>query len=343
MMKMKVSAKKIELPFKHPFTISKATKTHQPTFIVELEYFGIKGYGEAPAISYYNITTDQMLADLESKKRLVEQFALTDPERYWHYLHHLFPKNPFLVCALDMAGWDIWGKLKQMPLHKFWNLDVSKMPVTDYTIGIDSTEKMLEKLHETPWPVYKIKMGFEEDLKMIQSLRSATDKPFRVDVNAGWNLEEAKYKIDALQELNIEFVEQPTEKYNAEIASELFAVSKIPLIADESCVDEKDVDTCAANYHGVNIKLTKCSGITPARRMLKSAKEKGLKTMLGCMNESSLGTAALLHLSPDADYLDADGPLLLSQDVCEGLVAVNGMYVMPNSPGLGVVIEFDQL
>ena len=113
---MKVSHKKFELPFTHPFTISKGTKTHQPTLIVELDHFGIKGYGEAPAINYYNITVEKMIEDLEAKRLFLEKFTFTDPERYWHYLHHLFPANPFLVCALDMAGWDIFGKLKRKQL-----------------------------------------------------------------------------------------------------------------------------------------------------------------------------------------------------------------------------------
>ncbi|HQY17584.1 MAG TPA: dipeptide epimerase, partial [Ferruginibacter sp.] len=152
---MKVKSKIFNLPFTHPFTISKGTKTHQPTFVVELEHFGIKGYGEAPAITYYNISTEQMAANLEAKKIFVEKFSFTDPERYWHYLHHLFPENPFLVCALDMAGWDIFGKIKRKPLYELWGLDTDKSPVTDYTIGIDSIEKMLNKIKEKPWPIYK--------------------------------------------------------------------------------------------------------------------------------------------------------------------------------------------
>ena len=107
---MKVSYKSYDLPFTHPFTISKGTKTHQPTLVVELEHFGIKGYGEAPAISYYDITVEKMIEDIEAKKSFIEKFSFTDPERYWHYLHHLFPQNSFLVCALDMAGWDLYGR-----------------------------------------------------------------------------------------------------------------------------------------------------------------------------------------------------------------------------------------
>lgn len=112
---MKLTYHSYNLKFRYPFTISHGTKTHQPTLIVALEHLGKTGYGEAPAINYYNVTVEKMVADLERKKRLVEGFALTGPERWWHYLHHLFPANPFLVCALDMAGWDLWGKLKGKP------------------------------------------------------------------------------------------------------------------------------------------------------------------------------------------------------------------------------------
>ncbi|HNF47576.1 MAG TPA: dipeptide epimerase, partial [Chitinophagaceae bacterium] len=156
---MKVSYHIHQLAFKYPFTISKGTKTHQPTFVVELEHMGLKGYGEACAIAYYNIPVEKMQADLEARKQMVEKFAFTDPERYWHYLHHLFPKNNFLVCALDIAGWDLFGKLRNKKLYELWGGDISKNPLTDYTIGIDNIDTMVAKMKEKPWPIYKIKVG----------------------------------------------------------------------------------------------------------------------------------------------------------------------------------------
>ena len=193
-------AKDFNLLFKHPFTISKGTKTHQPTLIVELNYLGIRGYGEAPAISYYDLPIDKMLEDLERKKIFLQKFSFSDPERYWHYLHHLFPNNSFLVCALDMAGWDIYGKLKGKQLHQLWGLDPAKSPITDFTIGIDSIEKMVLKMKEQPWPIYKIKVGVPDDLEMVAALRQHTDSVFRVDANAGWTLEQALQKIPVLKE-----------------------------------------------------------------------------------------------------------------------------------------------
>lgn len=335
---MKVSYRHYELPFRHPFTISKGTKTHQPTLLVELEYFGIRGYGEAPAISYYNIPVSQMVEDLEAKRKLVEKFSFSDPERYWHYLHHLFPKNPFLVCALDMAGWDIYGKMKRQQLHQLWGLDTEKAPLTDFTIGIADIPTMIQKMKEKPWPIYKIKVGFENDVETVAALRQHTDAVFRVDANAAWDLETALHKIPLLKELGVELVEQPLAKDNWDGMKILYEKSVLPLIADEACVAEQDVAKCAGHFHGINIKLTKCSGITPARRMIAEARKLELKVMVGCMNESSVGTGAIAQLAPLLDYVDMDGPLLLKEDTAESVKFDFGKIIYNNLPGLGIDI-----
>jgi L-Ala-D/L-Glu epimerase len=333
---MKVSYKTYNLAFRHPFTISKGTKTHQPTLIVELEYFGIKGYGEAPAISYYNIPVEKMIEDLERKKIFVEKFSFSDPERYWHYLHHLFPVNSFLVCALDMAGWDLYGKLKRKQLHELWGLDTSITPLTDFTIGIDNMETMVKKMQEKPWPIYKIKVGTPNDIETVTELRKHTNAVFRVDANAGWTLEEAILKIPLLKELGVEFVEQPLAKDDWEGMKILFEKSSLPLIADESCVTEADLLKCNQHFHGVNIKLTKCSGITPARRMIKQAKDLGMQVMVGCMNESSIGSAAIAQLAPMLHYVDMDGPLLLAEDIAKGVSFDEGRIIYNTGYGLGI-------
>lgn len=324
------------LAFRHPFTISRGTKTHQPTFIVQLKYNGLTGYGEAPAISYYHIPVSKMIADLESKRPFVEKFALTDPERFWHYLHHLFPDNPFLVCALDMAGWDLFGQLRGLPLYKLWRQDPTNAPLTDYTIGIDTVDKMVKKMEELPWPIYKIKLGTPEDIEIVSALRERTDATIRVDANAGWTLAEALEKIPRLAGLGVEFIEQPLPKEDREGMATLFRESPLPLIADESCVHENDVGACAGHFHGINIKLTKCGGITPGRRMIGHARALGMRVMVGSMNESSVGSAAIAHLLPYLDYVDMDGPLLLKEDLAAGLDFDFGRVTIPQRPGLGV-------
>ena len=333
---MKVQYWPYSLKFRHPFTISKGTKTHQPTLIVELEHFGIKGYGEAPAITYYNIPVEKMIEDLESKKTFIEKFAFTEPDRYWHYLHHLLPQNHFLVCALDIAGWDIYGKLKKKKLYELWDGDISKNPVTDYTIGIDSIDKMIAKLKEKPWPIYKIKVGTVDDIAIVRAIRENTNSIVRVDANAAWDVDTALKLIPQLKELGVEFIEQPLAKDNWEGMAVLFKESSLPLIADEACVFENDVEKCKDHFHGINIKLTKCSGITPALRMIKRARELNLKVMIGCMNESTVGAAAIAHLLPFIDYVDMDGPLLLEEDVATGIQYDYGKIMYSDAPGLGV-------
>ena len=300
---------------------------------------GIRGYGEAPAISYYNIPVEKMVEDLERKKIFVEKFAFSDPERYWHYLHHLFPANPFLVCALDMAGWDLFGKLKRKQLHELWNLDITKSPVTDFTIGIDTMENMVSKMKEKPWPIYKIKVGVENDIEMVAALRQHTNAIFRVDANAGWTLEQALQKIPLLKELGVEMVEQPLAKDNWEGTKILFEQSVLPLYADEACVFEADVEKCHQHFHGINIKLTKCSGITPARRMITRARELNMEVMVGCMNESSVGTAAIAQLAPLLDKVDMDGPLLLAEDIAEGVGFDFGKIIYTSAAGLGIDVK----
>ena len=333
---MKIQYWSHKLRFRHPFTISKGTKTHQPTLVVELEHFGIRGYGEAPAIAYYNLPVEKMIEDLEAKKSFIEKFAFTDPDRYWHYLHHLFPQNSFLVCALDIAAWDIYGKMKNKQLFELWHGDVSKNPICDYTIGIDTIEKMVSKMKEKPWPIYKIKVGTADDIAIVEALRKETTSVLRVDANAAWDLETALAIIPRLQKLGVELVEQPLAKDNWEGMKVLFKESSLPLYADESCVAEKDVEKCRDHFHGINIKLTKCSGITPARRMIENARKLDLKIMIGCMNESTVGSAAIAHLLPFIDHVDMDGPLLLEEDLATGISYDQGKIGYSGKAGLGI-------
>jgi L-alanine-DL-glutamate epimerase-like enolase superfamily enzyme len=333
---MKIQHITYNLRFKYPFTISRGTKTHQPSLIVSIEQSGLTGFGEAPAITYYHIPLEKMVYDLELKKPVIEKFAFTEPSRFWHFLHHLIPENPFLVCALDMAAWDLYGKMQKKPLYACWKLDNREGPMTDYTIGIDTIEKMVEKMKAKPWPIYKIKLGTSRDAEIIRALRTETDAVLRVDANSGWTLDQALDLIPAFHECGVEFIEQPLDKSDVAGMRVLYEKSQIPLIADESCVSESDVEKCNGLFHGINIKLTKCGGLTPALRMIETARKLGMKVMVGSMNESSVGSAAIAHLLPLLDYVDMDGPLLLDEDIATGLGIKNGHVAVSGKPGLGI-------
>jgi L-alanine-DL-glutamate epimerase-like enolase superfamily enzyme len=325
-----------DLPFEYPFTISKGTKTHQPTFVVSLGLRNWRGFGEATAISYYNVTVEAMRAQLESKRILIERYALTDPLRFWHFLHHLFPGQNFLIAALDMAGWDLFAQMRHMPLRRVLGIEGVQTPLTDYTIGIASKEEMLAKMERHPWPLYKVKMSSTDDIDVLRALRVFSDKPFRVDANEAFTFDEAVKMLPELQALGVDLVEQPLQRDEWEAMKELKVMSPLPLYADESCVEEKDVVRCAEAFHGINIKLAKCGGITPAMRMIQEARTLGLKVMLGSMNECSVGATAVAHMAPLADELDVDGPLLLAEDVADGLRYDHGAVHIPPYPGMGL-------
>ena len=325
-----------ELAFEYPFTIFKGTKTHQPTLITSLGLGNYTGYGEAPAIGYYNITVPEMITSLESKRGLIERYALIDPQRFWHFLHHLIPGQHFLTAALDIAAWDLFAQMRRMPLHQLLGIKWDQAPMTDYTIGMDTKENMAAKIAAHPWPIYKIKVGSPDDIDILIALRKHTDAPFRVDANEGWTYDVTKQLLREMEQLNVTMVEQPLPREQGEEMKELKAISRIPLFADESCRTEDDVKKCADGFDGINIKLTKCGGITPALRMIKEGRALGLKVMMGSMNETTIGTAAIANLLPLLDEVDADGPLLLKEDVAEGLIYENGTIKLSGGNGLGV-------
>jgi L-alanine-DL-glutamate epimerase-like enolase superfamily enzyme len=195
---------------------------------------------------------------------------------------------------------------------------------------------MIEKMKAHPSPVYKVKFTKAADIDLLRALRQHTTAPFRIDANESLLFDDIKALLPELQSLGVDMIEQPLPKTEWEAMKELRAISTIPLFADESCVEEEDVALCADSFHGINIKLTKCGGITPALRMIQDARKRGLKVMLGTMNESTIGSAALAHIAPVVDALDADGPLLLKEDVADGLRYNNGTIQISGAPGLGI-------
>jgi len=220
-------------------------------------------------------------------------------------------------------------------LYEYLDLNPQRIPTTNFTIGIDTIEKMCAKLREVNWPIYKIKLGTDQDLEIVRELRKNTNSIFRVDANCAWTVDQAISYSEELALLGVEFIEQPLAKDNLEGMSEVFAHSKLPLIADESCISESDVEKCQGHFHGVNIKLVKAGGITPALRMIQKAKALGMKTMVGCMTESSVGISAIAHIAPLLDYVDMDGAMLLSKDPARGVRIFPEKVLFPEGPGIG--------
>jgi L-alanine-DL-glutamate epimerase-like enolase superfamily enzyme len=337
---MQLTYRKFDLPLKHVFTISRGSVSVQETLIVELATEGQYGYGEATTNSFYGATIENVSAAFELVRPLLENSVLDDPLQLIAPLHELLPKETFsyfALSALDQAVHDLWGKLRGAPVYRLWGLSTEKLPMSDYTLGIDTVEKMVEKLKEMPgWPVYKIKLGTPDDLAIIRELRQHTDAVFRVDANCGWTAEQTIGFAPALKDLGVEFIEQPLPPEQTDGARQAFQKSALPLIADESCITEDDVERCAGMFHGINIKLVKCGGLAPARRMAKRARELGLKVMAGCMTESTVGISALAQLLPLLDYIDMDGAVLLAEDIATGVRLDRGRCIYPQVNGTGV-------
>ena len=332
---MKLLIRTYKLQLKHPFTISRGTRIEIPSLIVELQENGFSGFGEATENPFYHTTVEQFEVELIQKREIIEVNSTKTPEVYWEYLFPHFKDNMFLLCALDEAFTDLSTRKKGLKLYEYWNFELKNLPQSNYTIGIDTIENMVAKMKAMPWPIYKIKLGTKNDLEIVTELRKHTDAVFRIDANCGWTVTETLKNSIELLKLGVEFIEQPLPADNWKGAKIVFDNSYLPIIADESCLAENDVEKCYNHFHGVNIKLMKCGGLTPAKRMISKAKSLGLKTMVGCMTESSVGISAIAHLAPMLDYVDMDGALLLKNDVASGVKLENGNIIFPNTNGIG--------
>jgi len=340
---MKLRWRRFDLPTRHTFTIARGSMDVSRTLVVELEHAGQHGYGEAGESGYYAATLDGMIAALEQQRAAIEAWDGDDPAALWQQLDPALGHQRFAQCALDMAAHDLWGKLRGQPVWKLWGLEAANLPPTDYTLGIDTVDVMLAKMREFPdWPIYKIKLGRGDDLAVVRQLRNHTSAAFRVDANCAWTVDQTLRNARELRDLGVEFIEQPLPPEDWDGMQALAGRTALPLVADESCREAADVQRCAACFQGVNIKLVKCGGLTPARRMALEARRLGLKVMVGCMCESTVGISGAAQLLPLLDYADLDGALLLAEDVATGVTIHQGRIEFPPTAGCGITLRAAQ-
>lgn len=335
---MQIQLQKHTLALRHTFSISRESHDFQDTLIVGLSLNGHTGFGEATSNPYYKITVESMMSEIEAVQKEIEAYDFGDPETFHDFLKAKGLSN-FALCAMDLAAHDLYGKLKGKPLYELWGTQKDRYPLTNYTIGIAPVDEMVSKMIEMPWPIYKIKLGTEDDVAIVRELRKHTDAIFRIDANCAWTAEETIQNAPLLKELGVEFLEQPLKADDWEGMEKVVHQSVLPIMADESCIVEADVEKCALHFNGINIKLTKCGGLTPALRMIRKGKELGLKVMVGCMTESTVGISAIAQLLPQLDYVDMDGALLLKKDIAKGVeIQENGKVIFPEVAGSGVTL-----
>lgn len=335
--KMKLDYWEYDLKLKHTFTISRSSRNVVPVILVKFEKDGIIAYGEASPNARYNETPESVIAFLEKIdiKRLSDPFKLEDINEY---LDSIAPGNPSAKAAVDIALHDWIGKKLGIPLYKLFGADKEKVPLSTFTIGIDTIDVIKQKVVEaSAYPLLKIKVGLANDEEIIKAVRSVTDKPLRVDANEGWkSKEEALEKINWLATQNVQFIEQPMPASQIEDVRWLRERAKIPIIADESIESLYDIATVATAYDGINIKLQKNGGLLKARKLIYAARAHKMKIMLGCMIETSVGITAATQLSALVDWNDLDGNVLISNDPFKGALNNNGKLTLNDNPGLGV-------
>ncbi|MGH2493307.1 MAG: dipeptide epimerase [Ktedonobacteraceae bacterium] len=333
---MHIDAKPIDLKLTVPFRISTGVQLVASNVIVQVNHKEYTGYGEAAPFEYYGEIQETVLACITTFAGNLgdDPFAIED---ILNHLDHLIRLNPAAKAAVDMALYDLLGKMLNVPVYKLLGLNPAHTPHTSFTLGIDTPANMAKKaLLARDYPILKVKVGTKHDLDNLKAIRDVSSATIRVDANTAWTPKEAIKMINALAPYNIEFVEQPVHPRDLEGLRLVRENVPLPIIADESCVTVDDIPRVASCVDGINIKLMKCGGLRHALKMIHVARAHHLRIMIGCMIESSLAITAAAHLTPLVDYADLDGHLLIDNDPYEGVTAVNGKLVLPDRPGLGV-------
>ena len=338
-----------ELKLQHTFTVATYSRTTTPDVQVEISYDGLTGYGEASMPPYLGQSVESV-TDFLSRINL-EQFD--DPFRLddiMAYLDTVEPSSKLQLgakddtaakAAIDIALHDLVGKILGAPWYKIWGLNPDQTPNTTFTIGIDTPEVVREKTRECAdkFKILKVKLGRDEhsDKEMIETIRSVTDLPIAIDANQGWkDRQQALDMIFWLKEQGIVMIEQPMPKEQVDDTAWVTEHSPLPVFADESMQRLVDVPRMKGVFHGINIKLMKCTGMREGWKMANLARALGMKVMIGCMTETSCACSAAAQLSPLVDFADLDGNLLISNDRFTGMKVVDGKITLNDLPGIGI-------
>ena len=336
---LRMSFEPYELQLRHVFTVSSYSRKTTPGVQVRIDYQGITGYGEASMPPYLGQSVETVTAFL----RKVDLTRFNDPfclEDILGYVDSLSPGDSAAKAAVDIALHDLVGKLLGAPWYRIWGLDPTKAPDTTFTIGIDTPDVVREKTRECAdrFNILKVKVGLDNDKEMIRTIREITDLPIAVDANQGWkDRSMALDEIYWLKENGIVMVEQPMPKERIDDNAWITERSPLPIFADEAIQRLADIPSVKGAYHGINIKLMKCTGMREAWKMLNYARAEGMKVMIGCMTETSCAVSAAAQLSPAVDFADLDGNLLISNDLFDGMKVKAGRIVLPDRPGIGIL------
>jgi len=333
-----VSFRTLELQKLFPLTISRGTSASSENLFVMVSDGEHTGIGELSPATSSSWTAERGMAQLSSFE------VLPDPQDNWTAMKDA-GIDPPAMAALDIALWDLLAKRAGLPLYQLLGLSRRAVP-TSVTIGLNAPEVTLDRvpkiLSMTGGKCLKVKLGSPEGReydKMHFLAAAQAAAPFepklRVDANGGWTVDEAKMMMDWLAERGVDYVEQPLVEGAEGDLPKIYEGRPLPIFVDESCRFASDVPKWAHTVDGVNLKLMKCGGVTEALRIVATARAFGLKTMIGCMSESSIAIAAGASMGALFDYIDLDSHLNLNPDPATGASIVDGIVLPEPVPGHG--------
>lgn len=337
MSKLKVSYISYPLSLKHTFHLAHGKRNSTPCVLLKLELENTIAYGEASLPPYLKENPKSVISYFE--KTDWNRFNKNNPLEFIDYLNRQNVINYPALAAIDMAIFDLAGKLSNTPCHEILNIESKITPLLSYTITYEKDESiLLEKINDAKeFKQLKLKLGTEHDKHFIDFVLKNCDKPFFADANQGWKtLQEAVYMAEYLKERNCLFIEQAFLKDAYELNYALKQKNILPVFADESIATFSDLEKYYSCFDGVNIKLMKCGGIKNAIKMISFARKNDLKRMMGCMTETSCGIAAASHLAPLCDYADLDGAHLISNNPFKEIILSEGRIILQKKSGIGI-------
>jgi L-alanine-DL-glutamate epimerase-like enolase superfamily enzyme len=331
-----------ELLPRRAFRISRGRRADVRNVFVRLEAEGVVGYGEASPNAFYDETWEGVAAKLEAARgwlATVRPASVADLATAWEEAWRLVAPSRAAQCALDLALWDWLARRQGLSACELVWGEAPRAVTSFCTIGLSTPEELAEKVEELrEYPRIKIKSDHAASVEPVRFVRNETQAMLAVDANCAWSEANLDSLAPELAALGVEFIEQPLPPGEDARLAEWRGV--LPLVADESCVTEDDVERVAQRFAGFNIKLVKCGGITPARRMVQRGRELGRRVMVGCMLESSALIAAGAVMAQRTDYADLDGAWLIGNDPFRGWHFDRGVLSPPAAPGLGAEPDF---
>ena len=337
-----------DLALRYPFRIALMSRISTPIVLVQIKSGVFTGFGEASMPPYLGENHASVCSFLDlANQKIFKHLSFStsqviDIQIIMNEVENLADNNKAAKAAIDIALHDLKGKLEGQAVWQILGSNPDKMPLTTCTIGIEMDPSVLkQKIDETTeFEVLKIKLGSEDDKKLVNLIRQFTDKPLYVDANQGW--QDVNFAIEMthwLAEKGVLLIEQPMLRTDFDGNGKVTEASPLPVFADESFQRFADFEAIDGIFDGINVKLMKSTGLCEARKMVEEARRRDLKIMIGCMSETSCGILAAAALAPQCDFADLDGPWMVSNNPFETPILRGGKIQLPTTAGLGLSIK----